>query len=56
MVLESELTAGRLQTELIGLLRDSHRLADVGRAARGLAHPDAAGAIAMLLKENRGPG
>ena len=54
MMLESELTAGRVVSELIELLRDTHRLAGMGRAARGLAHPDAAGAIAMLLKENRG--
>ena len=53
MVLEPGLTEERLLAELIALLRDRNRLAAMGSNARELAHPDAAAAIAALLKQQQ---
>lgn len=49
MLLEPGLTNERLLSELVALLRDPHRLAVMGNAARALAHPDAAVSIAAIL-------
>ena len=53
MVLEPELTTECLLAELIHLLRDSTELTKMGSNARALAHPDAASAIAALLKKQQ---
>ncbi len=53
MMPESEITPERLRKELIGLLLDSHGLAEMGCKARTLAHPDAAASIAALLKQQQ---
>ncbi len=48
LILQSELTPQRLADELIGLLGDSQRLLEMGRASRRLGHPDAAAAVVDL--------
>lgn len=53
MMLEQELKPERLLAELIGLLLNSERMAAMGGNARMLAHPDAAAAIAKLLKQQQ---
>ncbi len=53
MLLEPDLTTETLLTELAGLLRDPDRLTDMASNARKLAHPDAAAAIADLLKKQQ---
>jgi UDP-N-acetylmuramate--alanine ligase len=49
VVPDGELDAGRLRTEVETLLADRGRLEEMARAARTLARPDAAGAIAREL-------
>jgi len=51
MILSGELTPERLADRLLLLLADLPRLAAMGRAARGLAHPRAAAEIADRLEE-----
>lgn len=51
MVLERELTEERLLGVLRGLLGDDARRAVMGAAARELAHPDALGRIAGMVRE-----
>ncbi|GGA65642.1 undecaprenyldiphospho-muramoylpentapeptide beta-N- acetylglucosaminyltransferase [Edaphobacter acidisoli] len=51
MVVERELTEERLLGVLRGLLGDDARRAAMGEAARGLAHPDALGRIAGMVRE-----
>jgi UDP-N-acetylglucosamine:LPS N-acetylglucosamine transferase len=46
IVLDRDLTVERLRAELPPLLADPARLAAIGRAARSLARPDAATALA----------
>jgi UDP-N-acetylglucosamine--N-acetylmuramyl-(pentapeptide) pyrophosphoryl-undecaprenol N-acetylglucosamine transferase len=46
-----EVTAERLHALLAALLPDRDRLAQMARAARGLARPRAAGAIADRLEQ-----
>jgi len=48
LLLQSELSAERLVSEIMGLLRDSAKLNAMAEAARGFAHPDAAAKIASL--------
>jgi UDP-N-acetylglucosamine--N-acetylmuramyl-(pentapeptide) pyrophosphoryl-undecaprenol N-acetylglucosamine transferase len=47
-ILEGELTPERALKELVGLLDDRHARLTMGKAARGLAHPDAAGEIGRI--------
>ncbi len=51
MILSAELAPDRLADSLLTLLQDLPRLARMGRAARGLAHPRAAADIADHLEE-----
>ena len=51
MILSAELTPERLAERLGLLLQDPERLARMGQAARGLAHPRAAADIADRLEE-----
>ncbi|HWF66817.1 MAG TPA: undecaprenyldiphospho-muramoylpentapeptide beta-N-acetylglucosaminyltransferase [Acidobacteriaceae bacterium] len=53
MLLETELTPERLLTELLALLQHPFRLGEMGKAARTLAHPNAAAEIAALLKKQQ---
>ena len=53
MLLEPDLTPERLLTELTTLLRDPTELATMASNARTLAHENAAGAIAALLKKQQ---
>jgi UDP-N-acetylglucosamine--N-acetylmuramyl-(pentapeptide) pyrophosphoryl-undecaprenol N-acetylglucosamine transferase len=48
LLLQSELSAERLVSEIMGLLRDSAKLNAMAEAACGFAHPDAAAKIASL--------
>jgi UDP-N-acetylglucosamine--N-acetylmuramyl-(pentapeptide) pyrophosphoryl-undecaprenol N-acetylglucosamine transferase len=50
MILSGELTSERMADRLLPLLQDLPRLAGMGRAARGLAHPRAAADIADRLE------
>jgi UDP-N-acetylglucosamine--N-acetylmuramyl-(pentapeptide) pyrophosphoryl-undecaprenol N-acetylglucosamine transferase len=50
VVPDAELTAERLADVLDGLLADPARLEEMGRAARGVARPDAAERVADLLE------
>jgi UDP-N-acetylglucosamine--N-acetylmuramyl-(pentapeptide) pyrophosphoryl-undecaprenol N-acetylglucosamine transferase len=55
MIVEAELTEERLLETLVSLLRDDARRADMGAAARALAHPDAVRQIgAMVAGQARG--
>jgi UDP-N-acetylglucosamine--N-acetylmuramyl-(pentapeptide) pyrophosphoryl-undecaprenol N-acetylglucosamine transferase len=57
MLEEPELSVpGKLLDALIGLLKDPERLAEMGAAARALAHQDAAERIADRLAEMAGTG
>ena len=56
MVVERELTEERLLGVLTGLLRDGRRREAMGAAARGLAHPDALGRIAGMVRGLALPG
>ncbi len=51
MILEAELTPERTRTELERLLENPHARLGMGKAARTLAHPDAAAEIARLCVE-----
>jgi len=51
MLVGDEATSEALAARLIELLSDGNRLAGMGRAARGLAHPDAVARIADQLTE-----
>lgn len=51
MIPSGELTAERLAERLLALLGDLPRLAGMGRAARGLAHPRAVAEIADRLEQ-----
>ncbi len=51
MIPSAELTPERLADRLLSLLQDLPRLAGMGTAARGLAHPRAAAEIANRLEE-----
>jgi UDP-N-acetylglucosamine--N-acetylmuramyl-(pentapeptide) pyrophosphoryl-undecaprenol N-acetylglucosamine transferase len=53
MLLEPELTPDKLLAELIGLLQSPAELIRMAGNARKLAHPDAAAAIAELLKRQQ---
>jgi len=46
VIVDAELTAARLRTEVASVLDDPERLAEMAASARGLAKPDAARAIA----------
>jgi UDP-N-acetylglucosamine--N-acetylmuramyl-(pentapeptide) pyrophosphoryl-undecaprenol N-acetylglucosamine transferase len=48
LILEAELTPEKLTVALAALLKDRPRLAEIGAAARKLAHPDAARRIAEM--------
>ena len=50
LVTEAELTPERLFAEIRGLLRNPERRRGMGSAARGLAHADAAGEIAEMVR------
>lgn len=50
MVVERELTEERLLEVVAGLLRDDRRREAMGAAARALAHPDALGRIAGMVR------
>jgi len=52
VVADSDLTAERLASELTPLLADPDRLAAMGKAALGLARPDAAERVAALLEHH----
>lgn len=52
LVPDDQLDAARLLQELERLLEDPERLARMGRAARGLARPDAAERVADLIEEH----
>jgi UDP-N-acetylglucosamine--N-acetylmuramyl-(pentapeptide) pyrophosphoryl-undecaprenol N-acetylglucosamine transferase len=52
LVPDGELTVDRLATELDDVLADRERLAEMGRAARSVARPDAAAAVAALAEEH----
>ncbi|MGH9804867.1 MAG: undecaprenyldiphospho-muramoylpentapeptide beta-N-acetylglucosaminyltransferase [Candidatus Acidiferrales bacterium] len=47
---QSQLTGERLAAEVVALLREPERLAEIGAAARKLARPDAASRIADLIE------
>jgi UDP-N-acetylglucosamine--N-acetylmuramyl-(pentapeptide) pyrophosphoryl-undecaprenol N-acetylglucosamine transferase len=49
MIVEAELDETRLLETLQGLLADDGRRAEMGRRARGLAHPDAVREIGMMV-------
>ncbi len=49
MIVESELTEGRLLTALAGLLKDDSKRAEMGVRARSLAHPRAVAVIAEMV-------
>ncbi len=49
LVPDAECSAERLEAELVPLLSDPARLADMGAAARRLGHPDAASNVAELV-------
>lgn len=51
---EEQAGAGRLAAAVLGLLADAGRLAEMGRRARSLGRPEAAGLIADLLLERVG--
>jgi UDP-N-acetylglucosamine--N-acetylmuramyl-(pentapeptide) pyrophosphoryl-undecaprenol N-acetylglucosamine transferase len=51
LIPDGSLTVDRLAAELDPLLADSTRLADMGRAAKSVAHPGAAAALAALVEE-----
>jgi UDP-N-acetylglucosamine--N-acetylmuramyl-(pentapeptide) pyrophosphoryl-undecaprenol N-acetylglucosamine transferase len=51
LIPDTELTAGRLQAEVAGLLGDRERLAAMAAAARSLARPEAAREVAGELLE-----
>ncbi len=50
MIVERDLTEDRLFGAICGLLGDDARRDAMGRAARGLAHPDALGRIAAMVR------
>jgi UDP-N-acetylglucosamine--N-acetylmuramyl-(pentapeptide) pyrophosphoryl-undecaprenol N-acetylglucosamine transferase len=57
MIVEAELTEEHLLETLVSLLRDDSRREDMGKNARGLAHPDAVRKIgAMVAGLARGEG
>jgi UDP-N-acetylglucosamine--N-acetylmuramyl-(pentapeptide) pyrophosphoryl-undecaprenol N-acetylglucosamine transferase len=56
MLVGDEATPEALAARLVELLSDGDRLARMGRAARGLARPDAVAAIADRLTEMAGAG
>ena len=51
LILQAELTSGRLVREVQDLLASPERLGKMERAVRGLARPDAAARIADLIEE-----
>ena len=53
---QSELTSERLVTEIVGMLRNRTRLAEIAANARRFAHPEAAAAIAALAARVAGVG
>jgi undecaprenyldiphospho-muramoylpentapeptide beta-N-acetylglucosaminyltransferase len=54
LVGDGEFGSERLAAELDNLLADPARLEAMGKAARSLAHPDAAGAVAELVEQHAG--
>jgi UDP-N-acetylglucosamine--N-acetylmuramyl-(pentapeptide) pyrophosphoryl-undecaprenol N-acetylglucosamine transferase len=52
VIVDDELDPRRLAGELDRLLADSAHLAAMGKAARSLAHPDAAAAVAALAEQH----
>ncbi|MGE0405170.1 MAG: undecaprenyldiphospho-muramoylpentapeptide beta-N-acetylglucosaminyltransferase [Candidatus Korobacteraceae bacterium] len=54
LIPEAELTSERLEQVITTLFTDRPRLAQMGRAARGLSHPDAARKIAHLAAQLAG--
>jgi UDP-N-acetylglucosamine--N-acetylmuramyl-(pentapeptide) pyrophosphoryl-undecaprenol N-acetylglucosamine transferase len=54
LVGDDEFCSERLAAELDNLLADPARLEAMGKAARSLAHPDAAGAVAALVEQHAG--
>jgi UDP-N-acetylglucosamine--N-acetylmuramyl-(pentapeptide) pyrophosphoryl-undecaprenol N-acetylglucosamine transferase len=52
LVADASLTAERLASELDMLLADPERLAKMSRAARSVARPGAAAAVATLVEEH----
>jgi UDP-N-acetylglucosamine--N-acetylmuramyl-(pentapeptide) pyrophosphoryl-undecaprenol N-acetylglucosamine transferase len=51
MIIESELTEQRLLETLVSLLNDDARRSDMGKNARGLAHPDAVREIGGMVAQ-----
>jgi UDP-N-acetylglucosamine--N-acetylmuramyl-(pentapeptide) pyrophosphoryl-undecaprenol N-acetylglucosamine transferase len=49
LIVEAELSEERLLGVLSGLLGDDGRRADMGRRARGLAHPEAVREIGLMV-------
>ena len=51
MILQSELTGGRLAEEVSSLIKDRAKVAAMAAAAKKIAHPDAAAATVDIIEE-----